>query len=741
MNPLQDVGLALVQRGWNIVPLRPASKIPAVRDWRKLNVGETLVRAWLDKGMGRFSVGINAAETPAIDLDIYDGQVVKDMIAAITALVGEAPVRVGRVPKALLAFRCLEPFTKLKSGTWQDDFGALHHVEILGDGQQYVAAGIHPDTQRPYAWSRPLERTSPYDLPILTRAHAEEVLSIFEGMALRQGWELVRKPEERSPLDEETLALLRALPKPENVDVPSILRTLSKDADDRQDYLRVGMALHHHYEGSNEGLDLWEEFAQGTSRGNFNIADLYRDWHSFKDTVKARKTALVTMRSLIKRAHEVQRAEAVISAAKATVNGTGDHPDPPVTEKSAMAGYLERYIFIRATNTVHDLQRPAQDADTVYGTWLSLVKNEFIPVADEDGKVTYKQLAEMWIRNAARLTAERTVYEPDQPRLIRRGRWSYVNVFSVPEHPRDDRWELTDRRFAPFMEHMEYLVPDERERAWFLDWITFTVAQPAQRSKVTPLHISLPHGTGRGWVHELISEMLGPWNCKKTTMATFIGDGSAGQFQDYMYRSRLVSIEEVKDSGKRFGIDDRVRDKLEAPRLEINLKYGGKDTIPVFCNFFLMSNHPDALAIGPEDRRIQVLSGPNTVQPRSYFQRLYDWLKGEAPPQLYYTLCRRDLTNFNWQRSDETFAGRAQMISAGMTDTEAAFRTWIANQPKGRKFTFLQLTVELAVAPYYLEDCNEKMLAHLLRGVATQLPTVESINGVRARPWVLRAGG
>ena len=29
-------------------------------------------------------------------------------------------------------------------------------VELLSDGRQFVAAGIHPATQRPYEWRKPL---------------------------------------------------------------------------------------------------------------------------------------------------------------------------------------------------------------------------------------------------------------------------------------------------------------------------------------------------------------------------------------------------------------------------------------------------------------------------------------------------------------------------------------------------------------------------------------------------------
>jgi hypothetical protein len=429
----------------------------------------------------------------------------------------------------------------------------------------------------------------------------------------------------------------------------------------------------------------------------------------------------------------VQKAVALTDYAKATANGTShDEVDP----RSALNGLLERYVFVRDSNTVHDLQRPAQAADTAMHGWLNLMKNEYVPVVD-DGEVVKKPAANVWLASPKRLTAECTLFDPSAERLVHKEGWIYVNSYAIPDHGGDQGWELDDARLATFTRHMHYLIPNEEEREWFVNWLAFTVAQPEKRSKVTPLHISQYHGTGRGWVHELLCGMLGHWNCKKTTMPVFSGDGGAGQFQDYLDRSLVVSIEEVKDGGKRFGVDDRIRDKLEAPRLEVNLKYGGKATISVYANFFLMSNHADALVISEHDRRIQVLTGPTFLQDREYFMRLYRWLDGEGPGQLMWALKRRDLSQFNYQRSTMT-EGRARMIQAATTDTEGAFKEWLAKQEKGREFTFTRLCAELASQPISLEDCNDKMLMFLVRSHCDRGTTRCIVDGTRTYPWVVK---
>jgi len=60
--------------------------------------------------------------------------------------------RVGLPPKRLIPFRCVTPFKKI-SATFKAPDGVTHKVEVLADGQQFVAEGIHETTQQPYRWA------------------------------------------------------------------------------------------------------------------------------------------------------------------------------------------------------------------------------------------------------------------------------------------------------------------------------------------------------------------------------------------------------------------------------------------------------------------------------------------------------------------------------------------------------------------------------------------------------------
>jgi len=82
--------------------------------------------------------------------------------------------RVGLPPKRLIPFRCTAPFKKLVA-TFKAPDGVLHKVEVLADGQQFVAEGIHEETQQPYRWTD--------NVDLLTVAH--EHLPLVDEIARR----------------------------------------------------------------------------------------------------------------------------------------------------------------------------------------------------------------------------------------------------------------------------------------------------------------------------------------------------------------------------------------------------------------------------------------------------------------------------------------------------------------------------------------------------------------------------
>lgn len=178
------------------VPHPSAGKAPVFSKWAKQKVERVNVVEWTNTWLQKCGVGIRTWHTPAVDIDCLDADASKHMRDFVESNVGFAPARVGRAPKTLLLFRADEPFTKVKSHTWIDEWEQKNAVEILGAGQQFVAYGIHPGTKKPYSWigiENPLNQHAAMDLENITLHDARLIVDEFDRYAREQGWTLHEK--------------------------------------------------------------------------------------------------------------------------------------------------------------------------------------------------------------------------------------------------------------------------------------------------------------------------------------------------------------------------------------------------------------------------------------------------------------------------------------------------------------------------------------------------------------------
>lgn len=207
--PFEKHGLALISNGHGIVPIPAGGKAPAL----KIGKGENAKSfAWqtdyartpeqfevmLSLGWGKHGVGIVTKSTPAIDIDVLDEDVVQHMLDWIDKHIATLPQRVGKAPKTLLIFSTGQPFSKITSNGYEDPThpewtpkSRWMRIEMLGDGQQFVAFGIHPDTDQPYQWIDPSE--SPLtnhviDLPTLDGDQLHAICREFERHVEALGW-------------------------------------------------------------------------------------------------------------------------------------------------------------------------------------------------------------------------------------------------------------------------------------------------------------------------------------------------------------------------------------------------------------------------------------------------------------------------------------------------------------------------------------------------------------------------
>ncbi|MFZ1413259.1 MAG: DUF3987 domain-containing protein [Defluviicoccus sp.] len=237
---MADLGARLVDNGYAVIPIMPGTKKPGRfiggtwRDypgWTK-HCGRpttdnelTIWTQWPDAG-----IGIAGGAVAAVDIDVADGEVAVRIETLARQRLGETPaLRIGRAPKRLLVYRTDAPFKGFK----------LMPIEVLCEGQQFVAYHIHPDTGRAYEW--PEESLADIDigrLPAISqaqaRAFAEEAYTLLpESLrpARLGGGNIPAHPAAPGDLRGTTEAITAALAFIPNADL------------DYDSWMRIGMAL------------------------------------------------------------------------------------------------------------------------------------------------------------------------------------------------------------------------------------------------------------------------------------------------------------------------------------------------------------------------------------------------------------------------------------------------------------------------------------------------------------------
>ena len=326
-NRFLDTAATLVNRGYSIIPLAFGAKRPIGDAWVNTRTTVESLATWPERG----NIGILAEHTPAIDLDILDGEFVELFAEWISEHVGAAPMRVGLAPKVLLVFRAVEPFRKVASRFWQDDAGRTHRVEVLGKGQQFVAFGMHPDTKKPYRWITDDDpRNTPVDdLPLLDAETATRVIVEFERRAAAMGW-TPKGLAAQAPAggEDDDLAFLRPKPDVTEDELREVIELFDNPGRDYELWVRVGMALHHQTDGGADGLELWHAWSSRSALYDSGAVD--SKWESFgrytgrKVTIAFMLAATSDARKARVRAHHTETTRDARGAIRAAIAAAAD---------------------------------------------------------------------------------------------------------------------------------------------------------------------------------------------------------------------------------------------------------------------------------------------------------------------------------------------------------------------------------------------------------------------------------
>lgn len=678
-------GRKLVENGYDIIPIPPKSKSPGFDGWQKVRSTRGMVAEWLESGMSNFGIGILSRNTPAIDIDCTDEKVVRKITEYCELKYGNLLVRVGRAPKCILLFTTDEPFRKMKTGKFEDEWGDKHEVEILGDGQQFVGFGLHKDTGKPYAW---LDGKSPANTPVetlpkLTLDEATDILEYAEKVMLEEGFTKkgggmsggVRTSAEDDPFaDVES-----------KVDLPTSelserLMLIGRN-DDYERWVQIGMALYHQYDGDDEGLQLWHEWSE--TADNYDHDALESKWQSL--AIEGKRRAPITARLILKLAKEECTTAAINRVAELR---EGFYAAKDVFEwREICTKVRQAEIDSVARAEIAEIARKRyQDMS---GVKLSIVEVRKSIAYELTANVKTPEWCKNWVFDAAEdrffhvltkitmtmqgfnavfsrkaLTKKDilegrtapsaspvdlalniykipevygTAYAPGEDYVFGRNGFKVANTYpeyQVPAVP--EKYTPKDKRAIRIvMAHLEHLLPEPSERRLFLNWLAFIVQNPGKRVNWAMV-LQGVEGDGKSFWAFLLRAVMGVSNVRMINANVL-----EGNFTGWAHGQCVVVVEEPRLQGhNKYDVLNKIKPLITNAVIEIHPK--GKDPYNVenTSNYYLPTNFRDALPLNDNDRRYCVLFSRwqnrdelrefNEKNP-TYYVELYRTLEDCAP--------------------------------------------------------------------------------------------------------------
>jgi len=158
----------------------------------------------------------------------------------------------------------------------------------------------------------------------------------------------------------------------------------------------------------------------------------------------------------------------------------------------------------------------------------------------------------------------------------------FVNTY-VPSYakPKPRKAKEAERLFR---EHLSNIIREPQWHEVIINWMAYQVQHPV--------------------ISRALASAIGETNVKEATGHSLIGSS----FTDWAEGAQLVVFEEIRMAGKnRFEVMDKLKPAVTNSRISVSIKFKSSQTIANVSNYVLFSNHHDALALAPDDRRYFVL--------------------------------------------------------------------------------------------------------------------------------------
>lgn len=219
----------------------------------------------------------------------------------------------------------------------------------------------------------------------------------------------------------------------------------------------------------------------------------------------------------------------------------------------------------------------------------------------------------------------------------------------------------------PFLDFMEYLIPNKDECYDVLRWVATLVARPDVRILYGLLLISEQTGTGKTTLAERIcAPLVGDHNTSYPSENQI----TASDFNDWCGRKRLAVCNEIYQ-GTNFKAANRLKSIITDRFVEVNQKFMPVIRLENFISVIACSNSLKALKIDSTDRRWMIPYITEERWPREKFNDFLNWLDSGGL-QIICNWCHTFPDHIQPGEIAPDSKRKQEMIEDGMSEAQTA---------------------------------------------------------------------
>ena len=243
--------------------------------------------------------------------------------------------------------------------------------------------------------------------------------------------------------------------------------------------------------------------------------------------------------------------------------------------------------------------------------------------------------ASYWLNSPYRIVVDRIVSDAGEPKLFKRDHTITLNLFQPPPWT-DGKWD--PELVKPFEEHLSYLLPNDEEYEYVLQWLAAKCTDWSFRGTALVMRTTA-QGVGRNTLGNMVAEIVGAHNAvPDISFDDFLGSAWT-DWQDSLLVCVSEAINTQQGQTSRYKAYDALKQKIDTSNVAITINPKGKSqyTVKSASSTMIFSNHLDAITMTGGDRRLTVLTNPEKPRDALYYSDLRQFMRDnpEWPEHVY----------------------------------------------------------------------------------------------------------